>query len=151
MAHIISALSESEVEELHSTGSTIGAYILFPSNRIDMKPTINGARGMSHAIGDRFDLTLECIRRHYLQEASPLETTLQRYASFFALFDNFQGYVDFFLLQDLVTEDYQAIRFYLPFDDFKSSPLPSSVSEYRTYQKGVLEFIENRNGRIDNR
>ena len=144
-------LSESEVNELFLTGSTIGSYILFPSNRIDRKPTINGARGINHKIADRFDLTLECIRRHYLQEDSPLATTLRRYASFFDLFDSFKGYVDFFLLQDLVADDYGAIRFYLPFNEFKNSPLPRNLSEYRTYRNGVLEFIHSRNRRIDNR
>jgi hypothetical protein len=151
MAHIINQLSEGEVNELFSVGSTIGAYILFPSNRIDWQPTINGARGMNHKIADRFDLTLECIRRYYLQQDSPLATTLKRYASFFDLFDNFRGYVDFFLLQDLVAYDYDSIHFYLPFDEFKSSPLPSNVSEYRTYRSGVLNFIHSRNRRIDDR
>ena len=62
--------------------------------------TINGARGVNGKIKDRFDLTLECIRRHYTSEKSPLSDTLQRYSPFFNLFENFQGYVDFFLLQD---------------------------------------------------
>jgi len=31
----------SEVDELFDTGSTIGAYIVFPNNRIDGKHTIN--------------------------------------------------------------------------------------------------------------
>ncbi|WP_113903400.1 DUF6994 family protein [Brevibacterium celere] len=34
--------------------------------------TINGARGLHPRIVDRFDLTLECIRRHYRGEPSPL-------------------------------------------------------------------------------
>ncbi len=52
----------SEVNELFDTGSTIGAYIVFPNNRIDGKHTINQARGVNSLIDDRFDLTLECIR-----------------------------------------------------------------------------------------
>ncbi len=43
----------------------------------------------------RFDLTLECIRRHYLDEPSPLSDTLAWYADFFGLFGDFAGYVDF--------------------------------------------------------
>ncbi len=150
MAHIINQLSDSELDAFFSAGSTIGSYILFPSNRINGGSTINGARGINHKIADRFDLSLECIRRHYLREDSPLATTLQRYASFFDLFGSFRGYVDFFLLQDLVTNDHNAIRFYLPFHDFNSSPLPSDLSEYRTYRNNVMDFISGRNHRIDN-
>ena len=47
----------------------------------------------SESIRDRFDLTLECIRRHYLDEPSPLSATLARYADFFGLFGDFAGYV----------------------------------------------------------
>lgn len=151
MADIIGQLSEGEVDQIFNAGATIGSYTVFPANRMTGTMTINGARGCNHKIGDRFDLTLECIRRHYLQEDNPLAKTLQRYASFFDLFDSFRGYVDFFLLQDLVTNDYGAIRFHLPFDGFTSSPLPSTVSEYRTYRNGVMAFISGRNLRIDNR
>ena len=54
------------------------------------------------------DLTLECIRRHYLGQASPLSETLTRYGDFFALFGDFRDYVQFFLVNDLVTNDYSA-------------------------------------------
>lgn len=40
------------VNELYS-GSTIGAYIIFPNNQIDGKQTINGARGCNSKIDDR--------------------------------------------------------------------------------------------------
>ncbi|WP_171175928.1 hypothetical protein [Ruegeria sp. HKCCA4633] len=151
MGYIIEQLSPGEVDGLFATGSTIGSYIVFPSNKIDGAMTINGARGCNAKIGDRFDLTLECIRRHYRREDSPLATTLQRYASFFNLFESFEGYVNYFHLQDLVTNNHQDIRFYLPFDGFRSSPLPSSVEEYRTYRTGVMAFVAARNQRIDNR
>ncbi len=38
--------------------------------------TINQRRGMHPLIRDRFDLTLECIRRHYAGSASPLGEVL---------------------------------------------------------------------------
>ena len=79
----------SEVNELFDTGSTIGAYIIFPNNKIDGKHTINQARGVNSLIDDRFDLTLECIRLFYLGQESPLYSTLLRYKKFFNLFDNF--------------------------------------------------------------
>lgn len=87
------------------SGSKIGAYILFPAYRVERKNTINGARGMSLKIGDRMDLTLEAIRRLYADEESPLTDVLKRYLDFFELFLDFEGYVDFWLLNDLVDDD----------------------------------------------
>jgi len=65
------------------------------------------------------------------------------------LFDNFKGYIDFFLLNDLVDEN-ENIKFYLPFDNFKTRPTFTDVQEYLTYKKGVMDFIKARNKRIDN-
>lgn len=104
MAHIISQLSTDEIDQIFNSGATIGSYTLFPANRVAGTMTINGARGCNRKIGDRFDLTLECIRRHYQREESPLSRTLSSYREFFELFGDFRGYVEFFLLQDLVAE-----------------------------------------------
>jgi len=136
-----------EVNELFDTGSTIGAYIIFPNNRIASNHTINQARGVNNLIDDRFDLTLECIRRFYLGQRSPLYDSLLRYKNFFDLFDNFIGYIHFFLLEDLIDEN-RKIKFYLPFDDFKTPPTFSSTDEYLIYKKGVMNFIRQRNNRI---
>ena len=136
-----------EVDKLFDTGSTIGAYIIFPNRRIDRKPTINQARGVNGRIDDRFDLTLECIRRFYIGDKSPLYDTLLRYKDFFDLFDDFAGYVQFFLLDDLVDENYQ-VRFYLPFDDFQNRPTFSDVDQYLLYSGRVINFIKARNQRI---
>ena len=139
----------NEVKELFDTGSTIGAYIIFPNNRIDGKHTINQARGVNGLIDDRFDLTLECIRRFYLSQESPLHSTLLRYINFFDLFHDFKGYIQFFLLEDLVDENGN-VKFYLPFDDFKTRPTFSDVGDYLSYKKGVIDFIGSRNRRIEN-
>jgi len=139
----------SEVDELFDTGSTIGAYIIFPNNRIDGKSTINQARGVNNLIDDRFDLTLECIRRFYLGQTSPLYGTLLRYKDFFDLFNNFIGYVNFFLLEDLINLN-QEVKFYLPFDGFKTPPKFFDVDEYLLYKKGVMNFIRQRNKRVEN-
>jgi hypothetical protein len=128
--------------------STIGAYTLFPANRINGKMTINGARGMSAKIKDRFDLTLECIRRHYTDEDSPLAEVLQRYSAFFDLFETFEGYVDFFLFQDLVADDCGSVKFYLPFDNFERPALPQDADEYIAYRELTLSFVAARNERI---
>ena len=53
LAHIINQLSDGEVDDLFSAGSTIGSYIVFPSNRIEGGSTINGARGMNAVVALR--------------------------------------------------------------------------------------------------
>lgn len=148
MAHIISQIAESEIEAFRRLGYTIGGMIIFPGNRIGGKSTINGARGLHHLIRDRIDLTLECIRRHYLSQESPLSDVIGRYADFFSLFDNFRGYVEFFYLQDLVNEDFSDIRFFSPFHDFKTPAVPNSIDSYRTYKAKSMQFVELRNQRI---
>lgn len=151
-ANRIGALMEQvppeHAAQVHDEGSTIGGYILFPGDVRDRKPTINGARGMNPRICDRIDLTLECIRRHYLHQHSPLAQTLDRYADFFALFGDFRHYVEFFLLNDLVEANSGQIRWYLPFDDFHRSPLPRTLDEYETYRQASLRFVRARNQRI---
>ncbi len=139
---------QDEVSELFDTGSTIGAFTLFPNNRVDGQHTINQARGVNSSIDDRFDLTLECIRRFYLGQESPLYETLSRYENFFELFESFEGYFKFFLLDDLVNQN-QEIIFYLPFDGFKTKPIFSSIDEYLKYKMGVMNFIRSRNKRIE--
>jgi len=138
-----------EVNELFEIGSTIGAYIIFPNNKINGKHTINQARGVNRFIDDRFDLTLECIRRYYHGENSPLYDTLLRYKSFFGLFDDFMGYINFFLLDDLINEN-NKIKFYLPFDGFKTPPTFSDADQYHLYKEGVTGFVIARNNRIAN-
>ncbi len=147
--HWLTKQIPSEVDELFDTGSTIGAYIVFPNSRVDGNHTINQARGVNSLIDDRFDLTLECIRLFYLGNKSPLYDTILRYKSFFDLFDNFMGYIHFFLLEDLIDEN-EKIKFYLPFDDFKTPPTFSAIEEYLSYKKGVMNFIKSRNIRIEN-
>ena len=139
----------NEVYELFEAGSTIGAYTVFPNNKIEGNNTINQARGVNSLIDDRFDLSLECIRRFYIGQTSPLYNTLLRYKNFFDLFENFIGYIHFFLLEDLIDET-QKIKFYLPFDDFKTPPTFSNIDEYLIYKKGVMNFIKSRSEKIEN-
>lgn len=68
---------------------------------------------------------------------------------FFDLFVDFKGYVDFFHLQDLVTENYSAVEFLCWFDGFHSNyPLPRTVEEYNEYINRVMKFSKSRNERI---
>jgi hypothetical protein len=149
MEHIIKYLPREDMVSFLHLACTIGGYMVFPGNRIDEKMTINGARGVNPKIRDRFDLTLECIRRHYRGADSPLRDVLARYSDFFDLFENFKGYIEFFLLQDLVSSDYSTVKFFItPFNDFMTPPLPSSLDEYSSYRSNATEFIESRNTRI---
>ena len=146
--HIIKKIPKTEIENFFNLGCTIGGYTIFPSNRIDNQMTINGSRGINKKIKDRFDLTLECIRRFYLNEDSPLLETLSRYEDFFKLFDDFKGYVDFFLFQDLVQSNYSSINYFLPSNNFNNSPIPNDIQEYKVYRKNMTEFINKRSKRI---
>ena len=135
MSNIVTQVPTDEIKSFFSICSTIGAYIIFPSKKVDNKMTINGARGINRNIRDRFDITLECIRSFYLDEASPLRDTLQRYSNYFSLFKDFKGYIDFFNLQDLVSDNYSSIKYYIPFNGFDNNPLPNNVEEYQLYKK----------------
>lgn len=130
-------------------GYTVGSAIVFPSNRVGGMMTINGARGFLAKIADRPDLTVECIRRHYLgSQPNPLGKVLLRYEEFFKLFGDFKGYVEFFLLQDLLQDD-GTVRFFHPFDDFKTPAVPKNKDEYLSYLQASIDFIGARNSRID--
>lgn len=139
-------LSDDEKEDLKYKVRTIGGHIIFPAHRRSGF-TINQARGVNRKICDRFDLTLECIRRFYLEEQSPLYNTLLRYKDFFGLFCDFRGYIEFFMLQDFINEKEQ-INFSLNFDDFIRPPLPQTVDEYRKYKNHTIDLINRRNKRI---
>jgi hypothetical protein len=132
-------------EQYQHKGYTIGGSIIFPQHRWSM----NQARGCSRKISDRWDLTLECIRCYYHGEPNPLESVFEKDTSFFNLFVDFKGYVDFFHLQDLVTENYSAVEFLCWFDGFHSNyPLPRTVEEYNEYINRVMKFSKSRNERI---
>jgi hypothetical protein len=145
---VIDRIPEAEREGFKRIDYTIGGMMVFPANRVGRKMTINMARGCHSKIKDRFDLTVECIRRHYLEEPSPLGDTLARYADFFGLFEDFAGYVDFFHVQDLVSEDASTVRFFAQFADFTTSPVPATFAAYLAYRQRAIEFIESRNRRI---
>lgn len=130
----------------HRDGGTIGGRLIFPRNKVGGMQTLNQVRGTHPLIRDRLDLTLEAIRRHYAGEMSPLSAALERYADFFALFGNFNGYITFFLLDDLVEEG--RVRFYIPFDDFGRSPLPRTFEQYQQFRAAQLAFVAARNQRI---
>lgn len=123
---------------------TMGGMIIFPKHRY----SINQIRGNSRCISDRWDLTLECIRRYYCDEASPISWCLEQDRRFFDLFVDFRGYIDFFLLQDCVSSDYSEVRLWLDTEPFDGAPLPRTVEEYMSWMDANLDFVERRNRRI---
>lgn len=136
----------------------MGGMMMFPGRSIRRQWTINQAKGCLKAkIADRLDLTIECIRLHYdgehAQERNPLGPTLLRYGDFFSLFGTFKGYIDFWLLQDLVTLDRTRVLFFMEGDiehyDFTTRyAIPQSASDYATYLCNALDFVEKRNERM---
>lgn len=139
-------LREVEREEFKQKVRTIGGHIIFPAHKKNGF-TINQARGVSRIICDRFDLTLECIRRFYRDKESPLSRILLNYKDFFDLFVDFNGFIDFFHLNDFINQEYQ-IEFSIPFDNFSRPPLPQIVDEYKRYKDHTIDLINKRNERI---
>ena len=133
----------SYIENYIHNSYTLGGEIIFPKKQ----GGINQSRGCNPFIKDRWDLTLECIRRFYLNEKSPLYNTLLQNKDFFDLFVNFEGYVDFFYLQDCITDNYK-VKFWLGNGDFEYYPLPKTTDEYLSWIEKELEFVEHRNNRI---
>jgi hypothetical protein len=145
---------ESDENDFYRIASTIGGYIVFPRNRMGQTgSTINQARGTHPAIADRFDLTLECVRRHYSEPAAenPLGARLAYYNDFFALFGDFDTYVRFFLLDDLITEGREAVRSLMtgePLTGFRVPAFATSAQEYAEYRQRSISFVNARNERI---
>lgn len=129
---------------------TIGGMILLPSFRW----CLNQARGCCRSISDRWDLTLECIRRYYSgEQPNPLYKTFENPANikFFSLFVDFKGFVDFFFLQDCVTEDYRKVIMWLdtPTLFVDTNPIPKTVEDYFDFINKELTFVNQRNKRIE--
>ena len=143
LSHLFVQLSDGVNDAFRKRAYTISGFVIFPVSQ----GSINQNRGINPRIQDRWDLTLEAIRRFYDGGTSPLTETMDRHASFFKLFGSFDGYVDHFLLGDFV-DDNGAVRFLLPFDNFDSPVLPSDLLTYERYRLDSLELFEARRLRI---
>lgn len=124
---------------------TIGGSIIFPKHM----NSVNQCRGSNPQIRDRWDLTLECIRRFYSGESSPLSWCLEQDRGFFELFTDFRGYMDFFLLQDCVSKDYEEVNYWIDTEPFVMNPFPKDVDEYMRWIDRNLDFVKKRNARIN--
>lgn len=131
-------------EKLFRKAYTIGGTIIFPVHR----SSINQRRGMNKRISDRWDLTLECIRRYYNGEESPLYNIFLNDKAFFDLFVDFKGYVDFFLLQDAVSNDYSKVNIWEGEGNLTDDGLPKTLESYISFIDNEFSFLEKRNKRI---
>lgn len=138
------------LDDYFKTDYVIGSSIIFPVsiNGISIQKTLNIKRGISRYIRDRFDLTLECIRRYYdvSDRESPLLDDIEKNRPFFDLFHDFKTYVDFFFLNDLVDDNYNVISFTKRID-FEHA-YPEDIYEYKMYLKNMMDFYIARNERI---
>ena len=135
---------EEVYEHLLRRFYSIGSMIIFPVHVNSM----NQRRGMNILIADRWDLTLECIRRYYAGEESPLTKVIEQDKAFYDLFLDFKGYVDFFFLQDCVSEDYFSVNIWMGDALFRKSGLPETVEEYFKFLLKEHIFLDKRNKRI---
>lgn len=131
-------------ENLLRRSYTIGGMIIFPCHINSM----NQRRGTHPKISDRWDLTLECIRRHYAGEESPLSKVTESDKAFYDLFVDFKGYVDFFFLQDCVSDDYATVDIWCGDALFQKTGLPETVGDYFKFIRKEHEFLDKRNKRI---
>lgn len=136
---------EDYLEDYLHNAYTIGGMIIFPQHRW----SINQARGCNRRIRDRWDLTLECICRFYKREPSPLDAVLQSDKVFFDAFVDFKGYIDFFLLQDCVDENYR-VKLWLNTPLFENNPIPKTAEEYCRWIDAQLDFVRMRAKKIEN-
>lgn len=150
-AQMWESLGENERMRYDRSFYMIGGFIIFPTR----PQSLNQRRGTAGAIADRFDLTLECIRQHYLGRAdNPLADVLSLDATYFRLFGDgaqgFANFVDFFHLQDLASPD--SVRWLDGSADrewrFDRPPLPQTIDGYRHYLDSVADFVAARNARI---
>ena len=133
------------VEDFEHKTWTIGGEIIFPIHNNSM----NQLRGTNPYIMDRWDLTMECIRRFYSGKDSPLYEVLDRDRNFYELFVDFKGYVDFFHLQDCVTADYENVIFWQSDCSLtQTMPLPRTAGEHILWTEKSLQFIKKRAERM---
>ena len=131
---------ESYLHQLYQ----IGGEVIFPSS----VGGIDQTSGFRSDIRDRWDLTLECICRYYRGEDSPLKEVLDKNKSFFDLFVDFKGYIEFFFFQDCVDETYSKVNLWLDTPLFINNPIPQTVEQYFDFINKEIVFVEKRNKRI---
>ncbi|MBR3676235.1 MAG: hypothetical protein IKN71_03780, partial [Alphaproteobacteria bacterium] len=125
---------------------------------------INSMRGCNSKIRDRFDLTLECIRRAYQEnifdneEINPLLGISSEDKEFFRMFGSFENYIRFFCLDDWVNENYTTVNDLLSEDGKGPLPtkewlatdniLPKTDKQWWTFYENIMNRLDVRNKQI---
>jgi hypothetical protein len=154
MAHLIREMPEQDVESFYRVAYQLGGMMMFPRNQVDGLDSLNQAKGKHPLISDRLDLTIECIRLYYAgvddEELNPLGLAIARYSGFFDLFGDFDGYVGFWLLQDMISADGRSVDLFLSSDGFTRPSRPATLDDYAVYREKATAFVEARNRRMLN-
>ena len=144
--------------------NTIGGFVLFPRHH----SSINSMRGCNSKIRDRFDLTLECIRRayqyrdFYREDNNSLFGLSEEDKEFFRMFGSFENYIRFFCLDAWVNENYTAVYDLLSEDKKKTLPtekwpteiLPcdynkeEKIAKWWTFYRNIMNRLDARNEQI---
>lgn len=146
------------IQKYIKTAYTIGGHMIFP--KLPSKYSINVKRCFNnYLIRDRFDLTLECIRRYYiyLSDGTKLKNPLfdifefETNKKYFKMFSDFKGYVDFFFLNSLVDKNYNFVKLFIDnSDNFNNDALPKNKEEWWTLYEKQQIFLMQRNNDINN-
>jgi hypothetical protein len=145
------------IREYLKKANTIGGFVLFPRH----PQSINQNRGTNSLIDDRFDLTLECIRRYYDKndQENPLYNVLRTDNDFFEMFGSFEKYAEFFCLNKSYDEkqnwvkDGQVLSLLnnQPLDDYDfgktTNPLPTA-DNWWTFYDNIMDRLDARNEQI---
>ena len=154
------------IREYLQIANTIGGFVLFPRH----VQSINQRRGANSKIGDRFDLTLECIRRYYEEtEKSEKDSNynplfggvntdyIKEDKEFFELFGKgkagFEKYTEFFCLNGSWVKNGQVLNLLnnqlLDEYDFgkTTNPLPTE-NNWWTFYRNIMDRLEARNQQI---
>lgn len=134
------------IKDYKQASYVLGGEIIFPKHQ----DSINQCRGINDKILDRFDLTLECIKRFYEGKPNPLNDVLSADKEFFDLFVDFPGYVNFFFLDDLISPDSGRVKLFLGDDNdvFMRSPMPQNKQEWDVLHERQMDFLQQRTNRI---
>lgn len=115
--------------------------------------TLNQAKGFN--LNDRFDLYLLDLNNYYIngKTSESMQPVFDYFSSWLDLFDDFKGYVDFFKLNDFVSDDYTQVINLLTGEYFdkgtKVTPeinvLPKDHDGYLAYAQNTVKIIKKRN------
>lgn len=156
-----SRLSLDEIVAFLKETRKIGGHIFLPTliqlpendkcEKRDVR-TLNQAKGMS--LNDRFDLYLLDLNNYYNsgETSKSMQPVFDYFSSWFDLFTDFKGYVNFFKLNDFVSDDYTQVINLLTGEYFDKGTkvtqginlLPKDHDGYLAYAQNTVKIIKKR-------